>query len=61
MVGLLSEEELTDMLHTFMKGVSAPGIDGFTVNWLRELLVRLALNEMYDESELSKISRQAII
>ena len=65
--GLLTEAELTDTLLNFMKGASAPGIDGFTVNWLREfwpdlkLLVRLALNEMYDESELSKMCRLAII
>ena len=57
MEGLLTEEELTDTLMNFMKGASAPGIDGFTVKWLRQFwpelktLVRLALNKMYDESK----------
>ena len=67
MEGLLTENELTDTLMNFMKGASAPGIDGFTVNWLRQfwpelkLLVKLALNEMYDESTLSTMCRIAII
>ena len=58
MEGLLTENELTDTLMNFMKGASAPGIDGFTVNWLRQfwpelkLLVKLALNEMYDECNI---------
>ena len=67
MEGLLSEEELTDTLMNFMKGALAPGIDGFTVNWLRQFwpelktLVRLALNEMYDEATMSSMCRLAII
>ena len=67
MEGFLTEEELTDTLMDFMKGASEPGIDGFTVNWLRQFwpelktLVRLALNEMYDESTMSTMCRLAII
>ena len=67
MEGLLTENELTDTLMNFMKGASAPGIDGFTVNWLRQFwpelktLVRLALNEMYDESTMSTMCRLAFI
>ena len=55
MEGILTEEELTDTLMNFMKDASAPGIDRFTINWLRQFwpelktLVRLAQNEMYDE------------
>ena len=50
MEGLMSETELTETLTKFMKGASAPGVDGFTVNWLREFwpdlrkLVTHALN-----------------
>ena len=35
MEGLLTEDELTDTLVKYMKGASAPGKDGFTINWLR--------------------------
>ena len=55
MEGLLTENELTDTLMNFMKGALDPGIDGLTVNWLRQFcpelktLVRLALNKMYDD------------
>ena len=50
-----------------MNGASAPGIDGFTVGWLRQFwpmlrhLVRMALNEMYDEAAMSEMCRLAII
>ena len=55
MEGPLINSELTDILMNSMKGASAPGIDVFTVTWLRQFwqdlrtLVRLALNEMYDD------------
>ena len=67
MEGLMSETELTETLTKFMKGASAPGVDGFTVNWLREFwpdlrkLVTNALNEMYGEELLSSMCREAII
>ena len=50
MEGKLTDSELTDTLMNSMNGASAPGIDGFTVAWLRQFwpklwsLVRMALN-----------------
>ena len=67
MEGLMTEGELTETLNKFMKGASAPGVDGFTVNWLREFwpdfrkMVTNALNEMYGEELLSSMCREAII
>ena len=67
MEGPLSDSELTDTLMNSMKGASAPGIDGFTVAWLRQFwsdlitLFRLPLNEMYDESAMSNMCKLAII
>ena len=67
MEGPLSDFELTDTLMNSMKGASAPGIDGFTVAWLRQfwphlrILVRMALNKMYDESAMSNLCKLAII
>ena len=67
MEGKLSDFELTDTLMNSMNGASAPGIDGFTVAWLRQFwpqlrtLVRMALNEMYDETALSEMCKLAII
>ena len=63
----LSDFELTDTLMNSMNGASAPGIDGFTVAWLRQfwpqlrMLVRMALNEMYDETALADMCKLAII
>ena len=63
----MTEDELTETLNKFMKGASAPGVDGFTVNWLREFwpdlrkLVTNTLNEMYGEELLSSMCREAII
>ena len=57
----MTEGELTEILNKFMKGASASGVDGFTVNWLREFwpdlrkLVTNALNEMYGEELLSSM------
>merc|ERR1711895_105069 len=67
MEGKLSDFELTDTLMNSMNRASAPGIDGFTVAKLRQFwpklrsLVRMALNEMYDETALSEMCRLAII
>ena len=38
MEGLLTTEELTHSLLHSMKGDSSPGVDGFTVNYLRTVL-----------------------
>ena len=35
MEGLLTKDELTTTLFESLKGSSAPGWDGLTVNWLR--------------------------
>ena len=67
MEGQLSDFELTDTLMNSMNGASAPGVDGFTVAWLRQFwphlrtLVRMALNEMYDETAMSNMCKLAII
>ena len=67
MEGPLSDFELTDTLMNSMNGASAPGIDGFTVAWLRQFwphlrtLVRMALNEMYYETAMSNMCKLAII
>ena len=67
MEGLLSLDELTTTLFESLKGGSALGWDGFTVNWLRTFwedlseLVTRALNEMYDINELSGICRRVLI
>ena len=61
------KDKLTSTLFELLKGSTAPGGDGFTVNWrrvfwndLRELVPR-ALNEMYETNELSGICRKALI
>ena len=50
-----------------MKGGSAPGIDGFTVAWLRQFwnelgtLTTMAINECYRNNELSQTLKTAIV
>ena len=67
MEGLLTLDELTKTLFESLKGSSAPGWDGFTVNWLRTFwsdlseLVTRALNEIYTRNELSGICKKALI
>ena len=67
MEGLLTLDELTKTLFESLKGSSAPGWNGFTVNWLRTFwsnlseLVTRALNEMYTPNELSGICKKALI
>ena len=57
--GEITLEEMEYSLFKKMKGSSAPGIDGFTVNWLRKLwsslkLITLkAINECYGEGSLT--------
>ena len=53
--GEIREEELKHCLFNKMKGGSAPGIDGFTVSWLRQFwfelgpLTTMAINECFRE------------
>ena len=42
MEGKLTSKELKDALFNKMHGNSAPGLDGFTVNWLRTFWPELA-------------------
>ena len=64
--GHITLEELTSALHEDMKGSSAPGIDGFTVNFVREFwtplggLVRNAVNTSKSKGELTSTMRFAI-
>ena len=65
--GEIREEELKHCLFNKMKGGSAPGIDGFTVSWLRQFwfelgpLTTMAINECYREGELSSTLKTAIV
>ena len=65
--GEISEEELKYCLFHKMKGGSAPGIDGFTVSWLRQFWFELgslttqAINECYNNGELSTTLKTAIV
>ena len=64
--GQITLEELTSALLEDMKGSSAPGIDGFTVNFIREFwsplgsLVRNAVNDSKSKGELTSAMRFAI-
>ena len=65
--GEITEEELKVCLFKNMKGGSAPGIDGFTVAWLRQFwnelgtLTTMAINECYKNNELSPTLKTAIV
>ena len=64
--GEITEDELKSCLFKNMKGGSAPGIDGFTVAWLRQFwnelgtLTTMAINECYNNNELSQTLKTAI-
>jgi hypothetical protein len=66
MVGLLTTSELTHALFKVMKGDSSPGIDGFTVNFIRvfwtdiKTIVKNALNRSFG-NKLSSTLRTAIV
>ena len=66
MEGMLTTKELTRCLFKIMKGASSPGIDGFTVNYLRvfwpdlRLLTTNALNASFG-STLTTSLRKAIV
>jgi hypothetical protein len=67
MEGKLTKSELTDALFNKMHGNSAPGLDGFTVNWLRIFWQDLgtitmnALNDCFDNSGLTGLLKTAIV
>ena len=58
MEGVITEEELKTCLFKNMKPKLAPGLDGFTVAWLRKFwfelakLSTLAINDCYDNEAL---------
>ena len=66
MEGMLTTNELTHCLFNIMKGASSPGMDGFTVNYLREfwddmkILTTNALNASFG-STLTPTLRKAIV
>ena len=53
--GKISEEELKHCLFNKMKGGSAPGIDGFTVSWLRQFSFELGPLSVFFHPELHPI------
>ena len=65
--GDITLTELNYVLFKKMKGTSKPGIDGFTVNWLRKLWDSLklvtsnAINECYRDGSLTPPLRTGII
>jgi hypothetical protein len=65
MEGKLTKVELKDALFNKMHGNSAPGLDGFTVNWLRTFwqdLVEItlnALNECFTNNGLTGLLKTA--
>ena len=67
MEGEIIFNELNHSLFKKMKGSSAPGIDGFTVNWLRKfwdslkLVTFNAINECYRDGSLTSPLRMGII
>ena len=67
MEGKLTKSELTDALFNKMHGNSAPGLDGFTVNWLRIFWQDLgtismnALNDCFDNGGLTGLLKTAIV
>ena len=64
--GEISLHELTTSLFEDMKGTSAPGIDGFTVNFIRKFwpplshVVKNAINKSKSKGELTSTMRFAI-
>ena len=67
MEGKLTKPELKDALFNKMHGNSAPGLDGFTVNWLRTFwqelgeITRNALNDCFDNNGLTGLLKTAIV
>ena len=67
MEGKLTSKELKDALFNKMHGNSAPGLDGFTVNWLRTFwpelatITKNALNDCFDKGGLTGLLKTAVI
>ena len=65
--GPISKEEMTNQLFKHMKPHSAPGIDGFTVDWVRAHwddladLCCVAVNACYEKGELTTMLKTAIM
>ena len=63
----IKSSELEDCLFTKMKGNSAPGIDGFTVSWLRvfwadmKTLTAKAINKCYEKGKLTDTMNTAVV
>ena len=67
MEGKLNDVELKKALFEKMHGNSAPGLDGFTVNWLRTFwpelatITKNALNDCFHKGGLTGLLKTAII
>merc|ERR1711940_205788 len=67
MEGPITKQELTTQLMEHMKPNSAPGLDGFTVAWIRHFwgdladLCTAAVNKCYEEGELTRLLQTAIM
>ena len=65
--GPITRPELEKQLFEHMKPNSAPGIDGFSVAWVRKFwpqlanLTTLAINSCYEKGELNNMLRSAIM
>ena len=65
--GPISKEEMYTQLYKHMKPHSAPGIDGFTVDWVRTHwddlsdLAYMAVNACYNKGELTMMLKTAIM
>ena len=65
--GKILKSELANQLFEHMKNNSAPGIDGFTVAWLKAFwhdlgdLCTHAINDCFDRNQLSPTLSQAIM
>ena len=65
--GEISKAELKNQLFKHMKPSSAPGIDGFTVSWVRtfwpdlEDICHSAINQCYEKGQLTTMLKTAIM
>ena len=65
--GPITKEEMTNQLFKHMKAHSAPGIDGFTVDWVRKHwddlvdLCYMSVNACYNKGELTTMLKTAIM
>ena len=65
--GEITKEELRKQLFNHMKPHSAPGLDGFTVSWVRhfwsdlEDVCYIAINRCYEKGQLTSLLKTAIM